>query len=613
MTNTPHAARWRRALAAALVAAGCGAEPAATPTPTPPRADAGPDRPLEAPLPEVRLVVDADRNGALDDTRAEWSQRAAWSTTHGAMLMANVDDDDGDRAVDASDEEVNGEADAADLARFRVAAWPGAPDGAEGSLTLPELAAARVRIFRRGPDGWSAFAPASARLSRDDLRAGVEFGIEAKDFPSPQWDGNVEIRLTVTGAGDDRADTAVMRTAPWVMFNSVAPTVRVYGPQAEGFGPATAFYYDLEDATTADGMPIQWINTLDRNYLADPDEGPDVWMQDIMEFGWTGIPSADGLHAMPVVLRTPNRQRTVARFTERELLGPDFGYVWKYASLTVNGRNWDPSLDSFGDLELLPPHRHGAHDHPLGRIIHGSVDARHSDVAMRQFLDAQSVQGPPLYVDTSWLHVGHIDEVLSFVPAETPRGWKLLLASPRLARSILTDFMGRDPAHARALMFAGKYWYYESGPMQGRAYPAQRSVQAILADAELMAFNQQAQARIDMLREQLVEEVGLADDDIVEIPFLMWSQGPQRAAAYMPGTVNLLLYNRTAVVARPYGPNVGATDFIEEDMAERLRPFGITVRFAEQWDLLHAAQGEVHCGTNAVREFPQQRWWEVPR
>ena len=37
----------------------------------------------------------------------------------------------------------------------------------------------------------------------------------------------------------------------------------------------------------------------------------------------------------------------------------------------------------------------------------------------------------------------------------------------------------------------------------------------------------------------------------MEIPFLLWVQGPQRAAAYMPGTVNLLLYNRTAIVARP--------------------------------------------------------------
>ncbi len=561
----------------------------------------------------MRLVVDSDRNGRLDDSRAEWTHRAAWSNAHGAMLLANVDDDNSDRMVDASDTVVNGEADEADLARFRIAAWPAAPEGATASLTLPEPAAARVRIFRRSSDGWAVFDPAGDTLSRDELRAGVDFGIEAKDFPGPQWDGRVEIRLTVTGTSEELSDTAVMRTAPWVMFNSVAQTVRVYGPQAEGYGPAMDFYYDLEDATTTDGMPVRWVNTLDRNYHTDPTEGPDVWMQDIMEFGWTGIPSPDGLHAMPVVLRTPNRQRTVARFTERELLGPDFGYVWKYATVAVNGRMWDPSLDSFGNLELLPPHEHGENRFPLGRVLHGSVDARRSDSALRQFLDAQGVQGPPLYVDTSWLHVGHVDEVVSFIPAATPRGWKLLIASPRLARSILTDFMNRGAANAGALMFAGKSWYYESGAMAGRPYPAQRSVRAILGDAALMTFNERAQANIDAMREQIVEATGLADEEIVEIPFLMWSQGPQRAGAYMPGTVNLLLYDRTAVVPRPHGPNLGATDFIEDDMIERLGRHDIQVRFAEQWDLLHAAQGEVHCGTNALRVFPSQRWWEVPR
>lgn len=253
-----------------------------------------------------------------------------------------------------------------------------------------------------------------------------------------------------------------------------------------------------------------------------------------MEFGWTWIPSADGMHAMPVVLRTPNAQRAVAQYTQRELLGPDFGYVWKRAAASVNGNRWDVSLDSFGDLELIPPHRVRTRDFPLGRIVHGSVEARHSDVALRQFLDAQGVQGPPLYIDTSWLLVGHIDEYLSFIPADTPRGWKLLWASPRLARSQLTAFVARDAHNADVLIFAGKYWYYESGPMRGRPYPAQRAVGELLADEELMAFNQMVQGRLDALREQIQMEVGLADDEIVEVPFLWASHENQRAAATSP-------------------------------------------------------------------------------
>lgn len=66
-------------------------------------------------------------------------------------------------------------------------------------------------------------------------------------------------------------------------------------------------------------------------------------------------------------------------------------------------------------------------------------------------------------------------------------------------------------------------------------------------------------------------------------------------------------------MAWPYGPNVASHDIVEDDMTERLAAYGINARFAEQWDLLHAADGEVHCGTNAVREYPQRRWWEVAR
>jgi protein-arginine deiminase len=603
-------------LCSALLVASCSGEaPPVLPQ------DAGVDRAVDVPpaLPAVRLVVDSDRNGRLDDSRVEFDHRAEWSTTFGAMLMANVDDDDSDHVVDAVDDAVNGEADAEDLARFRVAAWPQCPTGATGTLTLGETETSRVRLFRHAGSEWTLFTPGESSLTTEELREGVEFGIEAKDFPSFAWNGNVEITLSVDNTGEMQmqVDRATLRTAPWVMYNSLDPALGIYGPRADGYGPADVFTRDLVDIAKNTGTQLTLVNTLDAAYRSGATgarrEGPDVWMQDIMEFGWTGFPGPNGLRSMPVVLRTPPNTRIVARYTERELLAPDFGYVWKRASQAVNGRQWDPSLDSFGDLELIPPHTHGDRHFPMGRMIHGSIDARHSDVELRRFLDAQGVQGPPLYVDTSWLHVGHIDEVLSFVPVEGGRGWKILIASPRLARTLWMEFVARDPANAGLTMFEGQYFYYDSGPMMGRGYSAARSVGNMLADATLMAFNQRVQARIDALREQLMEEAGLSDSDFVEIPFLLDSHERERAGAYMPGTVNLLYFNHNAVVARPHSVVVDDRDIFEDDMTERLRPFGITVHFAEQWDILHAAQGEVHCGTNAVREVSQTRWWEVAR
>ncbi|MFF6786402.1 protein-arginine deiminase family protein [Streptomyces sp. NPDC012510] len=40
--------------------------------------------------------------------------------------------------------------------------------------------------------------------------------------------------------------------------------------------------------------------------------------------------------------------------------------------------------------------------------------------------------GPdPLVLDTGWLAIGHVDEFVQFLSADTPRGWKIGIADPR--------------------------------------------------------------------------------------------------------------------------------------------------------------------------------------
>jgi protein-arginine deiminase len=204
---------------------------------------------------------------------------------------------------------------------------------------------------------------------------------------------------------------------------------------------------------------------------------------------------------------------------------------------------------------------------------------------------------------------------VSFIPADTPRGWKMLVASPRAARAQLQALVTADPANGERVMFQGKRWYYPQGhAMEGRSYSAARTINSILADTELMAFNQSDQAHIDMMRETLQAEAGLTDAEVIEIPFLMWEIENGRGAAYMPGTVNLLLFGRNVVMARPHAAAIGGADFMEAHLTDLLQAEGITVHFAEQWDILHTAFGEVHCGTDALRRIPAQgAWWEVTR
>lgn len=579
--------------------AGAGADVADVPPPPPPP-------------PAVRLLVDSNRDGVVDDR--DFAHRGAFDAQHGASFLANLDDDDSDRAVDAEDDVVNGDADVADLARIRIPAWAMAPEGAVGTLTVEATDAPGVRLFRLVDGAWAAFDPASATFSAADLRAGVELGIESQAFPTPAWDGTVRLGLRVTeGERELFADQAVMRAAPWVISSSHDPTVRIFGPEAAGFPAVQFFIDDLRSAADKDGMELFAINTYRAEYRT-RNVGPDVWMQDIMEFGWTAIPAADGgRHGMHVVLRTPAQQRPMATFTQRELLGPDMGYMWHRATRTVNGPRWDPSLDSFGNLEILPPYRNGEQNFPLGRTILGSVERRHPDRALRDFLDGQRVQGPVLELDTSWLMVGHVDEFLSFIPADTPRGWRLAVASPRRGRALFTNYVAEDSARGSRRIFEGMSWYYTSGPREGQPYPAQRTLNSLLADANLMAINERVQGQIETEVQRIVEAVGLAEEDIIELPILFWEEEGERVSAYMPGTVNLLFYGRSAVMARPHGVIDGDIDIVEQANIDALAPYGVNVRFAEQWDILHVAQGEVHCGTNALREIPSRwQWWGTP-
>lgn len=570
--------------------------------------DSGP-----APTPVVKLVVDADRNGDLDDTGPDVDQHNDWSAQRGAMFLANLDDDDSDHHVDCEDDAVNGADDAEDLARIRTVAWPTAPNGAVGHLALDAGMAPGVRLFKLGVDGWAGFNPASDTVSAEELRAGVEFGVESTDFPSSTWNGQIALTWSVTAQGVTAdADHAVMRVAPWVMSSSLDHTQQIFAVDAS-YPTVLAFTNNLVRIAEDTHQELLLIDGLNRAYREDVNRGPDVWAQDFMEFGWTAIPGPNsGRRGMFVVLRTPPATRLIGDFTYNEFLAPGKGVVWKRSATQPRGH--DQSLDSFGNLEVIPPYTHGDTRWPLGRLMHGYTPARVSDPKLRDFLDANPAQGPFFRVDESWLHVGHVDEFLSFIPAATPRGWKLLVASPRLARQNLMALVARDPANGERLMFRNMHWFYPEGsPMAGER-PAQRTVNAILADPDLMRVNQVAQAHIDTTRQQLMEETGITDAEIIEIPFLLWEIENNLLAAYMPGTVNLLLYGNDVVMARPHGVVIDGVDVIETDLIERLRPDNINVHFAEQWDVLHAAEGEVHCGTNALRDIPTNaRWWEVTR
>lgn len=95
-----------------------------------------------------------------------------------------------------------------------------------------------------------------------------------------------------------------------------------------------------------------------------------------------------------------------------------------------------------GNLQLGPP----TADAPYGRIFIGNdVYGREGlvDTELLNFLDKQRVQ-PLTQIDTSWLAVAHVDEILAFVPRRRGSGTHAIwMNSPKLAFDIVDAALSR--------------------------------------------------------------------------------------------------------------------------------------------------------------------------
>jgi protein-arginine deiminase len=563
--------------------------------------------PMAPPVPVAlaRLVIDANRSGALEPDDPDEQLHDQWDARHGAVFLANRDDDDMDGTADAEDGMVNGANDLLDLAPIQVRAWPEAPAGATGTLSVDGAAAGLVRLFRVDGD---ANDPASYTLVGDDthvaltlsdLQNGVRFAIEGIDFASSTapdaWTGFAELSFSVGAPGwTPSTDKARMRVAPLLFQFNTARTERVFHTDA-----------GQDTKTLHDGiLSAQLDATTEQLELAQYHLEVDVWAQDFLDLGWTSMPSANGEHGMKIAIRSAQPDRSAGAITDAHFLGPDFGSVWKY-DMNGSPSNHSYSMNSFGNWDVIPPYDKGDEHYPLGRNLWGRTEdpAESPDAVYQDFVRAQRVQ-PEINIDTHWLLVGHVDEFTSWVKTNTPRGWGMLIASPAKARAMLMDLSSKG--HGPDKMFDGKMTWAMSGQV-----PAARAIDDVLKDPELMAASQMAQMNIDADRAKLQKEIGLDDSEITEMPFLIdMSYGA--GLAYQPGTVNLLHVDGKVVIPDPFGPVIQGSDPFKQDLMNRLGALGLEVHFADDWDTFHEGDGEVHCGTNVIRNL-QLAWWETGR
>lgn len=564
------------------------------------------------------LRADSNRDGAVSFDDDSDKEKLTWDSTAGAVFLANIDDDtvrcksDVDDILiaqcnDAMDEIINGDDDAQDIARLKTRPWPKTPADAQGTFTIDTVGAVpHVRLFWRSGEGATDFLPVAddTIFTAGEIRAGIELGIEAKDIvrDSASWDGFVDVRFNIVSPSRGNAtDVVRMRVAPVLTYHHLLPTEAVWVSNTKSRGNAL-MRKDLEDACSAAevGAPLA-IN------VADP------WTEDYFETGFMSMP---GLAGMQHVIRINYRSANIYEPEEEKrplrpagqvvfaMRGPDVAGIQQFD--LAHDRRMD-TLDSFGNLETIPPYEKDGESFPFGRVLRGSTGSYFPDRSFTRMLDAQRQQ-PVIDVDTSWLFVAHVDETLSFVRANTPRGWVLLANDARLAKTMLEDQVAAG--RGDFTMFADKSWADLS---TNEKRPAEIAIKDVLADTEVMRSSAEAAAEVDAQVAILKDTIGLSDDEIIHVPFLHTSY-LGRSIAYQPGTVNGIYLSPTHFAAPdPHGPVVEGKDIFKTALSEPLARLGVTVHFLEDWDDYHVRLGEVHCGTNTTRKVPVAKWWESGR
>lgn len=564
---------------------------------------------VQAPLADID--VDTNRDGVIDVTDEEGED--IFTSNRGAVVLSNVDDDDGDGERDILDDEVDTEADLLDMAQIRIGGSIALLSSDTVMLRIdPPEARDRMRIHLQDDDGDFSvfFAPQGEEpeIDVDALRAGDMTLYVEVIGRGAVWDGTLDLTLEVERDGDIVASDVVRIESAPVIFpdNTEVPQTLYVMEINDNRNAPNAPFFDRIVATLPDDVALFAINEYD--YYGDR------WAQDNMQSGVQVVPTADG-------------RREVLNFLEAErysggyglellvpqgLLAPDVGFSYPGGSPT--------SLNYGGNLEVTPPHSGPAGDFPLGRIVAGGGDggtilgrtyADSMAADQRAWMDGQRLQGPVLEVSSEWLAVGHIDEYFLFVadtrsPAEggrADRPWRIVVASPDLAIAQLQDVA--DEGGLDTAIFLGR--------------ETETSVREILEDTDFLDYNDAVQARIDTNMDKLTEEMGLTEEDFIYVPVIYEAyveQGYDFAVALNPGIQNLVPVASpdapgVLYVPDPEGPrNAAGDDVWGQHTIDVLSPLGHQVELVDVFDSYHLLWGEAHCGTNVQRAPPPAQWWE---
>ncbi|KAG5294838.1 arginine deiminase type-3 [Histoplasma ohiense] len=295
--------------------------------------------------------------------------------------------------------------------------------------------AKNIRIFRR--EGSELLITQNDhKFTQNQVQLGSNLGNDPRDTRRPGgWDGRVDVRFTVHDRGKISADSVKLLVAPILTYHHSQLVQQIFTTA----GNDTSNFFQTKFVSAIEAS----LAEMDVNYpLFKFNASDDIWAQDFFEPGYTSMPGPSGPVALQVMIRSSQDDRVAGRQVFEYLRGSGTGAVQD------RGGSRD-EINSMGNLETIPPHNFNGKNYPAGRIVLGTHGAQKPYIL--EYMLAQEIQDP-LLLDTNWLAVGYVDEILQFLPANNSLGWVMLVPDPQAGLAILRKTQSAGYGNIRAFL-----------------------------------------------------------------------------------------------------------------------------------------------------------------
>ncbi|UNU22984.1 protein-arginine deiminase family protein [Microcoleus vaginatus] len=531
-------------------------EPTATPTSAPVTPAASP--------PNFLFVGDTNRDGQINEQ--DDAGKEQWSLSKGALISFNDRNNDRGKIPTWKQTKVSAPRRAAMLSQVNLTLSENFKTS-QLFITADSIASPHISVFQKTGDGWQPVDISGAKplvFSKN-----IVLGVEAKQFADRNWNGTVNLKATAQNNGQEIASTTIqMGVSPWMIAPNTAPVTEV---QVSDRGAVNSeFISQLKRAVEPTGAKVKIL------------QGDRTWMQDTQKNGYVQLPEKSDIRQFNVTLKSnsePEKNPPVKSTQDRDLK------VFKIG----NPRSLDPVSqwsDGYGNLQVTPP----IPGHPMGRVYYGNSGNASFNPEVLDFIQAQRIQGPPVDIDTSWLLTRQVDEIINFIPTQTPGRYVMAIASPEAGVKLLEDLEGRGYGDVTL----------------NRGLSTQTTVSAALKNRALIQHNLYLQnQKLNPIIEKLKREFLLGDDQIIQVPVMFGYSG----YAWWPNMVNSVPVNGKLLVSNPRGPMIEGVDYTQERLRQLLLPAGVSVSFLDD-RYYQELKGNVQSATNTVRKPEERPFWQ---